>query len=117
MINRESDEVRNVVVELPKFEFSDDLLLKQFQQQIVEPEKVTVKPPIIPKKVSTKQAAPFKHLYDVETERMIMGMEEKTSLEYEIALHRQRFDQKNQVPPTLPQMLQCRYGPLIYCQL
>jgi hypothetical protein len=30
MINRESDEVRNVVVEQPTFEFSDDLLLKQF---------------------------------------------------------------------------------------
>jgi hypothetical protein len=44
-------------------------------------------------------------LYDVETERMIMGMEEGKSMEYEIALHRQRFDQKNQVPPTLPQML------------
>jgi hypothetical protein len=79
-----------VVAEMPKFEFSDDLLLKQFELQKIEPLKVApVKPPIIPKGKPTKQVvAPFKHLYDVETERMIMGMEDRASLEYETAIHK-----------------------------
>jgi len=48
MINKESDapisnltafrldQVKNVVVEMPKFEFQDEILLKQFEQQKIE---------------------------------------------------------------------------------
>jgi len=106
MINKESDapmsnltafrldKVKNVVVEMPKFEFSDEVLLKQFEQQKIESLKVaTLKPSTIPKANSTKQTIlPFKHLYDVDTERMIMEMEDRASLDYEIAVHRRRFD-------------------------
>jgi len=47
----------------------------------------------MPKAKPTKPTIlPFKHLYDVDTERMIMEMEDRASLDYEIAVHRRRFD-------------------------